>query len=318
MPTPIIFDTDPGVDDAQAIAIALAHPDIELLGLTTTFGNVTIEVATHNALLLAELAGQSIPVAQGAAGPLVKPKNPPPGHIHGDNGLGNIELPEVSTQALKQSAAQFIVDQVNARPGEVVLVAVGPLGNLAAALQLDPGLVDKVKRVVVMGGSIREGGNVTPVAEANIFNDPHAAARVLQAGWPLTLVGLDATHRCVLDPQSMARIVEAQGALGKVLGESYDFYRAFYQQALGIDGCCPHDSSALVWLLRPDLFTVERGYLSVVTDGLAEGQTVMAPERREFVDARWSQGTPAEVCLNADGPAVIEWIVETLTTPPSP
>ncbi|WP_342594491.1 nucleoside hydrolase [Salinicola lusitanus] len=317
MPTPIIFDTDPGVDDAQAIAIALAHPDIELLGLTTTFGNVTIEVATQNALLLAELAGQSIPVAQGAAGPLVKPKNPPPGHIHGDNGLGNIELPQVSTQALKQSAAQFIVEQVNARPGEVVLAAVGPLGNLAAALQLDPTLVDKVKRVVVMGGSIREGGNVTPVAEANIFNDPHAAARVLQADWPLTLVGLDATHRCVLDPQSMARIVEAQGRLGKVLGESYDFYRAFYQQALGIDGCCPHDSCALVWLMRPDLFRVERGYLSVVTDGLAEGQTLMAPERREFVDPRWSQGNVAEICMNADGPGVIDWIVDTLATPPS-
>jgi len=316
MPIPIIFDTDPGVDDAQAIAIALAHPDIELLGLTTTFGNVTVDIATHNALLLAELAGQSIPVAQGAAGPLVKRKNPPPGHIHGDNGLGNIELPGFTSQALTQSAPEFIVEQVNARPGEIVLVAVGPLGNLAAALQLDPTLVDKVKRVVVMGGSIREGGNVTPVAEANIFNDPHAAAKVLQAGWPLTLVGLDATHRCVLDPASMERIVAAQGGLGKILGESYAFYRAFYHRALGIDGCCPHDSCALVWLLRPDLFTTERGYLSVVTEGLAEGQTVMAPERREFVDSRWSQGVPADVCMNADGAAVVEWMVETLTANP--
>ncbi|GHB09475.1 nucleoside hydrolase [Salinicola rhizosphaerae] len=317
MSTPIIFDTDPGVDDAQAIAIALAHPDIELLGLTTTFGNVTIEVATHNALLLAELAGQRIPVAQGAAEPLVKKKNPPPGHIHGDNGLGNIALPDISTRAVAQSAPQFIVEQVNARPGEVVLVAVGPLGNLAAALQLDPTLVDKVKRVVVMGGSIREGGNVTPVAEANMFNDPHAAARVLQASWPLTLVGLDATHRCVLDPASMEKIARAQGDLGRVLAESYAFYRAFYQKALGIDGCCPHDSCALVWLLRPDLFEVERGTLSVVTDGLAEGQTLMAPHSRQFVDGRWSQGTLADVCLNADGPAVIAWIVDTLTANPA-
>ncbi|KFF50009.1 nucleoside hydrolase [Gammaproteobacteria bacterium MFB021] len=313
MTTPIIFDTDPGVDDAQAIAIALAHPEIELLGMTTTFGNVTIEVATHNALLLAELGGQKIPVAQGAATPMAKPKNPPPGHIHGDNGLGNIALPDISTQALAQSAPQFIVEQVNARPGEVVLVAVGPLGNLAAALQLDPSLVDKVKRVVVMGGSIREGGNVTPVAEANIFNDPHAAKAVLEARWPLTLVGLDATHRCVLDPDSMARIVEAQGKLGRVLGESYAFYRAFYQQALGIDGCCPHDSCALAWLLRPELFTTTRGTLSVVTEGLAEGQTILAPQTREFVDARWTRDATAEVCMNADGAAVVEWIVETLT-----
>ena len=103
-----------------------------------------------------------------------------------------------------------------------------------------------------------------------------------------------------------------------MLDESYAFYRQFYQQALGIDGCCPHDSCALVWLLRPDLFSVERGHLSVVTDGLAEGQTVMAPEQREFVDTRWSQGTAAEVCLSANGPGVIDWIVETLTTYPSP
>ncbi|WP_110665245.1 nucleoside hydrolase [Salinicola halophilus] len=309
----IIFDTDPGVDDAQAIAIALAHPEIELLGMTTTFGNVTIEVATSNALLLAELAEQRIPVAQGAAEPMVKKKNPPPGHIHGDNGLGNMALPETTTHAVEQSAPQFIVEQVNARPGEVVLVAVGPLGNLAAALQLDPTLPQKVKQVVVMGGSIREGGNVTPVAEANMFNDPHAAAKVLQADWPLTLVGLDATHRCVLDPASMKKIVAGQEKLGRVLEESYAFYRRFYQKAQGIDGCCPHDSCALVWLLRPDLFTTRQGYLSVITEGLAEGQTLLSPLEREFVDARWSIGTPKQVCLDANGPAVIDWIVEALT-----
>lgn len=203
MPIPIIFDTDPGVDDAQAIAIALAHPDIELLGMTTTYGNVDVTTATHNALLLAELAGQRIPVAQGAAGPMVKTRFPPPKHIHGDNGLGNIGLPDVQGRAEVISAAQFIVDQINARPGEITLVAVAPLGNLAAALQLDPSIVDRVKQVVVMGGSIREGGNVTPVAEANLFNDPHAGQRVLTAGWPLTMVGLDATHRCVLDSDAM-------------------------------------------------------------------------------------------------------------------
>ncbi|WP_110687372.1 nucleoside hydrolase [Salinicola aestuarinus] len=309
----IIFDTDPGVDDAQAIAIALAHPDIELLGMTTTFGNVTIDVATHNALLLAELAEQQIPVAQGAADPMVKTKNPPPGHIHGDNGLGNIALPETTTHAVSQSAPQFIVEQVNARPGEVTLVAVGPLGNLAAALQLDPSLPRKVKQVVVMGGSIREGGNVTPVAEANMFNDPHAAARVLQADWPLALVGLDATHRCVLDPASMEKIVAGQPRLGRILGESYAFYRRFYQQAQGIDGCCPHDSCALAWLLQPELFTIQEGYLSVITDGLAEGQTLLAPLSREFVDSRWSIGAAKQVCMDANGPAVIEWIVDTLT-----
>ncbi|QJQ96673.1 MULTISPECIES: nucleoside hydrolase [Halomonadaceae] len=313
MSYPIIFDTDPGIDDAQAIAIALAHPEIELLGLTTTFGNVEIDTATRNALLLCELAGQTIPVAQGAAAPLVNAKHLAPAFIHGANGLGNIPLPEVQGKALEVSAPQFIVDTVNARPGEVTLVAVGPLGNLATALLLDPSIVDRVKQVVVMGGSIREGGNVTPVAEANIFNDPHAASRVLTAGWPLTMVGLDATHRCVLAPDAMEKIAAGRGELGRVLADSYAFYSDFYRGALGIDGCCPHDSCALAWLIRPELFTTVHGHLSVVTEGPAEGQTVFAPQGRDFIVERWSRTPLVEVCLGANGDAVIEWIVDTLS-----
>lgn len=309
----IIFDTDPGVDDAQAIAIALRHPEIELLGLTTTYGNVDVATATHNALLLAQLAGRDdVPVAQGAAGPLVKARHPAPTHIHGANGLGDIELPEVTGQADPRSAAQFIVDTVNARPGEVTLVAVGPVGNLAAALQLDPAIIEKVERVVIMGGSIREGGNVTPVAEANMFNDPDAASRVLTAGWPLTLVGLDVTHRCVLSESHMERIAAGQGELGRVLAGSYAFYRDFYREFLGIDGCCPHDSCALAWLLRPELFATAPGHLNVVTRGEAEGQTIFAPEGRAFIAPRWSQTPLAEACLEVDGDAVVEWIADTL------
>ncbi|MFP4263817.1 MAG: nucleoside hydrolase [Halomonas sp.] len=309
----IIFDTDPGVDDAQAIAIALRHPDIELLGMTTTYGNVDVEVATRNALLLAQLAGRGdVPVAQGAAGPMVKARHAPPAHIHGANGLGDIALPEVEGQADPRSAPQFIVDTVNARPGEVTLVAVGPVGNLAAALQLDPGITERVKGVVIMGGSIREGGNVTPVAEANMFNDPDAASRVLTAGWPLTLVGLDVTHRCVLTPAHMARIEAGQGELGKVLAGSYAFYRDFYHDFLGIDGCCPHDSCALAWLLRPELFTTQRGHLTVATAGDAEGQTIFAPEGRGFIEARWSRTPAVAVCLEVDGEAVSDWIADVL------
>ena len=312
MSHPIIFDTDPGVDDAQAIAIALRHSELDLLGLTTTYGNVDVETATHNALLLAELAGREVPVAQGAAAPLVKARHPPPAHIHGANGLGDIELPPVRGQADPRSAAQFIVDTLNARPGEVTLVAVGPVGNLAAALQLDPTVIEKVKRVVIMGGSIREGGNVTPVAEANMFNDPDAAARVLTAGWPLTLVGLDVTHRCVLTDAHMTRIEAGQGELGKVLAGSFAFYRDFYREFLGIDGCCPHDSCALAWLLRPELFTTARGHLTVATAGDAEGQTIFAPEGRGFIESRWSRTPLVEVCLGVDGDAVSEWIADTL------
>lgn len=313
MPTPIIFDTDPGVDDAQAIALIMADPEIDVLGITTTFGNVHVETATRNALLLVELAGQEIPVAQGAAYPLAKTPHDVPAHIHGADGLGNQNLPAPKGEAVAQTAAQFIVEQTRQRPGEITLVAVGPLGNLATAIQLDPDVVNRVKQVVIMGGSIRRGGNVTPVAEANIFSDPHAASRVLTAGWPLTLVGLDVTHETVIEPERMARIRAARGELGEVLSRSYDFYADFYRGALGIDGCCPHDSCAIAWLRRPDLFRTVRGHLSVVTEGLAEGQTLFAPEGQGFVGDRWMQSPLVDVCMAVDGKAAVDWMEAVLT-----
>ncbi|WP_145140958.1 nucleoside hydrolase [Pseudomonas duriflava] len=312
--TPIIFDTDPGIDDAQAIALIMADPGIEVVGLTTTFGNVSIETATRNALLLVELAGLDIPVAQGVGTPLEKTPYPVPTHVHGDDGLGNLHLPAPTRQAVSQSAAEFIVEQTRQRPGEITLVAVGPLGNLAKALELDPEVVHRVARVVVMGGSIREGGNVTPLAEANIFSDPHAAAQVLTAGWPLTLVGLDVTHRTCLDPARMQRITEAHRTLGPLLAHSYAFYAKFYGSALGIDGCCPHDSCAVAWLRRPDLFQTVRGHLNVITEGLAEGQTIFAPEGRQYVDEHWSRSPVVDVCLGIDGAAVVDWMESVLTT----
>lgn len=313
MTMPLIFDTDPGVDDAQAIALLLAAPEIEIVGLTTTFGNVHVATATRNALLLTELAGQTIPVAQGAASPLVKTPFPPPDWIHGADGLGNQSLPEPKGQTVSMSAAQFIVEETRKRPGEITLVAVGPLGNLAAALQLDPTVVDRVKRVVIMGGAVRTGGNVTPAAEANIFSDPHAAARVLSAAWPMTMVGLDVTHNAVLDPARMQRISAHQGALGKVLQHSFDFYADFYRGALDIDGCCPHDSCAVAWLLKPELFKTEPGHIHVVTEGPAEGLTLFAPSTRQYLDARWQQGGLVDVCVEMDGDGMTAWMEEVLT-----
>ncbi|RKR06165.1 inosine-uridine nucleoside N-ribohydrolase [Kushneria sinocarnis] len=310
----VIFDTDPGVDDAQAIALLMADPDIEIVGLTTTFGNVPIDVATRNALLLTELAGrEDIPVARGAAAPMVKQPHPVPAHIHGEDGLGNQVLAEPQRAPIDSDAARFIVDSTRERPGEITLVCVGPLGNLAAALQLDPELPERVARVVVMGGSIHEGGNVTPVAEANIFSDPHAAARVLGASWPLTMVGLDVTHETVLAPDRMERICSAQGRLGEVLAASYAFYRQFYEQARGIEGCCPHDSCALAWLKHPELFQSVHGRLNVITDGLAEGQTLLARSDRQYIDRRWQNDSRAEVCLGVDGEAVVTWMEQLLT-----
>src|SRR5210317_1441095 len=194
----MIIDTDPGIDDAMAIFTAMAHPQIELLGLTTTYGNVSVDQATTNALKLVEMAGLDIPVAKGVATPWFKPLAPFPDFVHGADGFGNLNLSAPQRSAVSQSAAQFIVEQVNKHPGEISLVAIGPLGNLATALHLDPELPNKVKQVVIVGGVIAADGNVSPVAEANILSDPHAADRVFAAPWKLVMVGLDVTHQIMV------------------------------------------------------------------------------------------------------------------------
>jgi inosine-uridine nucleoside N-ribohydrolase len=182
--TKVIYDTDPGVDDAMALYYALAHPAIDVVGITTTFGNVSVEQATTNALYLTALAGRDIPVSRGVATPWFKHPEAPPAHIHGADGLGNLGARRpAGQQADPRSSAQFIVDMARAHPGEITLVAVGPLGNLSLALQLEPQLPNLVREVIVMGGTVSEPGNVSPVAEANIWNDPHAADRVFTAGW---------------------------------------------------------------------------------------------------------------------------------------
>jgi inosine-uridine nucleoside N-ribohydrolase len=199
----VIYDTDPGVDDAMALYYALAHPGIKLLGITTTFGNVTVQQATANALYLTQLAGRDAPVAQGASQPLVKHTEAPPDFIHGADGLGNLPSRAPTLRSADpRSAAQFIVDMARQHPGQITLVPVGPLTNIAAALALEPRLPQLVKQVVLMGGSIAEHGNVSPVAEANIWNDPHAADAVLTAGFKLTLVA-----RCNLPSLATSQFV---------------------------------------------------------------------------------------------------------------
>jgi inosine-uridine nucleoside N-ribohydrolase len=201
----IVIDTDPGIDDAMAIHLAFAHPGLEVLGLTTVFGNVHVEKATRNALALAEMACAACPVAQGAVAPLVRPAEPPGYHVHGDEGFGDLPAPTHARRTDPRDAAGFLIETVRAHPGEVTLVALGPLTNLALALRRDPEIAGKVERVVVMGGAVACRGNVTEWAEANIWHDPDAAAEVLSARWPATLVGLDVTERTRCGPVDFAR-----------------------------------------------------------------------------------------------------------------
>lgn len=319
----VIYDTDPGVDDAMALYYALAHPAIEVVGLTTTFGNVHVGQAVTNALYLLQLAGRDIAVTQGAERPLSKVVEVPPAHIHGADGLGNLAAREAPKgRADPRSSAQFIVDMARAQPGEITLVAVGPLGNLALALALEPRLPQLLREVVLMGGAIVEPGNVTPVAEANIWNDPHAADRVFTAGWKLTMVGLDVTHQVVL-PVSMFRAIAAhhRHPATDTLAHAVDFYAGFYgglyQHVAKIHGCFGHDVLAFIYLTDPGLFGLQSGRVRVVTEGIAMGQTIM--NRKEYIhyaQPEWGDDIPrTEVCLTVDAPGANRVFEQTMMGP---
>lgn len=315
----VIFDTDPGVDDAMALYYALAHPGIDVVGITTTFGNVSVKQAAANALYLCTLAGRSTVITQGVSQPLVKKAGIPPDFIHGGDGLGNLPHRVASEGQLDaRSSAQFIVDMARQYPGEITLVAVGPLGNLATALQLAPELPTLVRQVILMGGTVLESGNVSPVAEANIWNDPHAADAVFTAGWPLTMVGLDVTHQVILPLRLFKNIAEHHHHLATdTLYHAVHFYSAFYSQhdpIVGqVNGCYGHDVLAFVVLTNPELFSLKTGRVRVATEGLAQGQTMMQRKDVSYPQHGWHADIPhTKVCMNIQAYACKTLIEKTL------
>lgn len=272
-PVKIIIDTDPGIDDAMAIHYAFAEAGLEVVGLTSIFGNVYVDQATRNALSLVEMAGADCPVAEGAASPLVQPLNSPSHHVHGPEGFGHLPAPAIERSADPRPAWQFISERCREMPGEIVLCPVGPLTNLARLLDYDPDIVNFVKRVVIMGGAAFCAGNVTPVAEANIWNDPHAADAVFAASWPVEMIGLDVTSQIKCDRGDFARLAEQAPARGRFLETAADFYIDFYQSVLGEAICLMHDPAALVAVLHPEFFTFEPVPLQVVTSGADIGRS---------------------------------------------
>jgi inosine-uridine nucleoside N-ribohydrolase len=312
----VIYDTDPGVDDAMALLLLARHPDVELLGITAVFGNATIETTTRNALFLKQTFGISAPVVRGAAAPLGAPASAPPTFVHGDNGLGGIDLGTVSAVADPRPAAQFIVDMVRANPGEITIVAVGRMTNLALALALDPGIAMLTKGVSVMGGAFgRNGhfGNVTPVAEANIIGDPLAADIVFGAKWPLTIVGLDVTHESVMTDEYVAGLKRDAGEDGAFLWDVSRFYAQFYTSTKQtLNGFAVHDSSAVAAVLHPELFTYERGPVRVVPDGIARGQTILRPEGHYDRAIEWNGRASCNVAVTVDAPAFLKFYRDTI------
>ncbi len=270
----IIIDTDPGVDDAMAILYACLDPEVELVGLTSIFGNVTIDVATRNALALLELAEVEVPVSQGASKPLVQEAKEVAWEVHGREGFGDVPPFTPASSPDPRAAHQFICDMVNENPGEIVLCPVGPLTNIAMALQHDPSIATKVKSVTVMGGSLDEGGNVTTHAEANIWQDPHAAEIVFSADWPVTMIGLDVTHQVVCKPEEFALLPKDSPKLGGFLNDAAQFYFDFHARVDGLHGCHMHDPAAVISIVKPQYFKTEATGLDAILDGEEVGMTI--------------------------------------------
>ena len=270
----IIFDTDPGVDDAFALLYALNHPNINVLGITTVFGNVPIETSTKNALILSDMAGKGTLVYQGATKPLKREVRSFPSFIHGHDGLGNINHPKPKFNASKLDAAQFIINEINKNSGNINLVAIGPLTNIANSLQQDPSIVSKVNSLIIMGGSWLAGGNITPVAEANIYNDPEAAEIVFKSGLPIIMVGLDVTHKVFLSQKDIDKLSSLNNS-GKFLKKISNIYMKFYKDTRNMNGCFFHDATAVIAMTNPEFFKYKVARVYVSQENLTRGQTVI-------------------------------------------
>ncbi|MFS1934270.1 nucleoside hydrolase [Vibrio splendidus] len=312
----IILDTDPGIDDAMAILFAEAHPDIELMGITTVYGNATIDNGTQNALYLKQKFGMKALVAKGSDKPLLRDPVGATVVVHGETGFGDVTAPSsLDSEAIKKPAYQFIIDSVRAEPREITLVAVGPLTNLALALEAAPDIVDLVKEVVVMGGAFGENGhrgNVTPFAEANIHDDPHAADKVFTASWPVVIIGLDVTEESFFTSQYLDELRDDAGEVGQFIWDISRYYLKFYSDKVGMDGCHVHDPSAIAYVIQPSLFTSRSGPVRVVTDGPAEGMTIQKADQRTYMNDEWGLFPAQQVGVQVDSVTLLSLYRETL------
>ncbi len=275
MPKRILFDTDPGIDDACAILLALASPELSVEGISVVHGNCSLVQGTTNALSILELAGVShIPVAKGCALPLVQPSLLAP-ETHGNTGLGYAQLPEPRLQPIGQHAVDFLIERILAAPGEITLVAIGPLTNVALAIRQEPRVVGAIKELVVMGGAIRYEGNTTALAEFNTYVDPHAAHIVYHAGIPATLVPLDVTYECVLTPGDVERLLKIESPVTRFVADATRFYMEFHDQYQKIEGCVINDPLALALTFAPELCTYRDLPVDVdLSGGISMGKTV--------------------------------------------
>ena len=301
-PEPILLDCDPGHDDAIALLLALASPELELRGVTTVAGNQTLEKTTANAIRVLDFAGRDdIPVARGADRPFLRDPFVA-AYVHGDTGLDGPDLPPPQREPIAQHAVDFLAEHV----AGTTLVPIGPLTNIALLLTKHPDA--RPERIVLMGGAIGLG-NVTPAAEFNIWADPEAAARVFASGIEITMIGLDVTHRALLMTEDAERL-RASGRTGRMVAELYDFFHRFHADTYGFGGSPIHDAVAVACVFRPDLVKTKRCEVAIETASeLTRGRTVVDLWNRT------GEATPnAEVGTGIDGRAFVELLLERLPT----
>ena len=305
MPKRILIDTDPGIDDALAILLALASPELQVDGVSAVHGNCSVEQATANALAVLELAHASqIPVARGFALPLVQPSLLAP-ETHGATGIGYARFSPPKARPVTQHSVEFLIEKILSAPGEMTLVCIGPLTNLAVAIRKEPRLLKAVKEVIIMGGAIRHEGNTTPLAEYNVYVDPHASHMVYHSGLPITLVPLDVTYQCALTRADVERLQKIQSPIPRFIADATRFYMEFHDRYQQIEGCIINDPLALALAFAPELCDYEEHYVDVdLSGGVSMGKT--------FADFFRMTSQPAnmKIALNVRAREFIELFLE--------
>lgn len=276
-PRKIIIDTDPGQDDAAAIMLALGSPELQILGITTVAGNVPLSRTSTNARIILEFCARAdVKVFAGADKPIARPLITAE-HVHGKTGLDGPELHEPQMPLQAQHAVDFIIETLRNEPeGSVTLCTLGPLTNIATALQKAPDVAGRVRELVMMGGGFFEGGNITPAAEFNIYVDPEAAAAVFQSGIPIVMMPLDVTHKVLTLKSRVAKLREIANRPATALVEMLEFFERFDVEKYGSDGGPLHDPTVIAYLLKPELFAGRDCNVEIETASpLTVGMTVI-------------------------------------------